>query len=211
MENTDFKDFDDVTCGVNPGKTMEHAQAALQFLDNKAAPDPRDLEEVLDVLAINANLAEEHGIARDAYNKAVIVKKGLYGDESSQVATALKDSGDMLTRIGDFEQAESVLGAALALWRKQVSYMNCMLGDTLDEVSVCIRERGDFAEARKYAEQATEALERSGIEKSSLIPALQNLGIILRALGEEDKAAKVEARVRELNEAFKAAHPGPKD
>jgi tetratricopeptide (TPR) repeat protein len=211
MENTDFKDFDDVTCGVNPGKTMAQAQAALQFLDKKAAPDPRDLEEVLDILAINANLAEEHGIASDAYNKAVIVKKDLYGTESSQVAAALKDYGDMLMRIGDFAQAESVLDAALAVWRKQVSSMNCMLGDTLDAVSVCIRERGDFVEARKYAEQAVEALERSRIEQSSLVPALQNLGIILRSLGETDEADRVEARVKELKKAFKEAHPRPKD
>jgi tetratricopeptide (TPR) repeat protein len=209
--STDFKDFADITCDVNPGKTMEHAQAVLEYLDRKAAPDPRDLEEVLDILAINANLADEHGIARDAYGKAIIVKKDLYGDESSQVATALKDFGDMLMRIGDFAQAESALDAALAVWHKQVSHLNCMLGDTLDAVSVCIRERGDFVEARKYAEQAVEALERSGIEKSSLVPSLQNLGIILRALGEEDEADRVESRVKELKKAFKEAHPRPKD
>ena len=211
MKNIDLNVFVDNSCGVNPGQTMEHAQAVLEYLNTKAAPDPRDLEEVLDILAINANLADEHGIARDAYNKAVIVKKELYGTESSQVAAALKDYGDMLMRIGNFAQAESVLDAALAVWHKQVSRMNCMLGDTLDAVSVCIRERGDFVEARKYAEQAVEALERSGIEQSSLVPALQNLGIILRALGEEDEADRVEARVKELKEAFKEAHPRPKD
>lgn len=178
-------------------EAVELLEQALELLPEDGRPSALRARVEND-LGVNLFATGDLERAAEVLGRAVERCRGL-GDVPPELAVAARANlAGVLTALGRHAEAAGLLDEALALERRGRNDPR-ELARLLNDRAVALFDLGRRAEAADTFREALEAAERAfGPEDPALAPHLTNLATALRALGREEEAARVEARLRAL-------------
>jgi eukaryotic-like serine/threonine-protein kinase len=136
-----------------------------------------------------------HRQALQLVERALAVRRGLYGAEHPEVAASLHEKGVLLYLAGEYDTAEPPLREALALRRKLLGTDHADVALSLTHVAELQRRRGSFPEAIALQREAVAIRQRVfGEESQSTGEALHNLAVFLRAGGQDEEVESLYRR-----------------
>ena len=162
---------------------------------------PMSLDDLGEILLEQGKYEE----SEDVYRKALDYREKIKGDSDKSVATSLINIGTLYLRQKKYSEAEamdkralSILGTALEKGELNDDDLFTFLraAKNLAEVNV---ETKNYAEAEKeYKFIIMEVEKLYGQQDSSLIEPLEEYAKLLRILNRSTEAARVEARIKQL-------------
>lgn len=210
MENGISKDgiFDWIEIAATEGRYASvevHALNLLQNLDNDPQTDPHMIEQALAILAAARQFGGKNQEADETFAQLVKLQEDLHGPNTLELGLTLRDWGNALFERNEYDRAEATLRRAADIIERHINRTLFNYGNTLDSLSVCLRETGRLDEALNSAERAVGIIEASvkSSEDLSLVLPLKNLQIILQALGhDQELIKKVESRIKKITDEF---------
>lgn len=153
--------------------------------------DPEILARMFDVLAeayLNLWNTEK---AEDLYNKALVIKQDIYGDDHIEISNSLHNIGHIYVQDGKFEEGDSLLTIALQIRRENLEANDPDIGLTLQRLGFLKQRTGDAEMAEKLYKEAL-AIFQSGSDEQSVMEAASltnNLGMIYEGRADYEQAA----------------------
>ena len=117
----------------------------------------------------------------------------------SDIAEALNELGSLRRLQGDYEEAEQLLHAAIAMWQKLPSHAR-EEARSLNELGVLLRQTGDLDGAQQRYDQAL-ALQRRTVQgdHEDTAEMLNNLGVVEQRRGNYNRAESLYTASYEMN------------
>jgi serine/threonine-protein kinase len=135
------------------------ARLASQELDDQPAVRAALLQAVGDVFLFH----EEVEPARKLLDEALVLRRGLGGEDDLEVAESLDSLGDLARREEDLDQALALAREALGIRRRLAGEPSAEVVASLIDVARVLHTRGEFVEAeRTYAEALGQARQLPG-------------------------------------------------
>jgi serine/threonine protein kinase/tetratricopeptide (TPR) repeat protein len=195
--------LEDMLQGVGPSVAIGRDTTILrEILDNTAAHVGKDFTNQPEVeVELRAILAESYlsigfphqaeSVAREGLQRA----QALYGEQNLVTARLLVDLGTARYWVEDADQALRFIRRGLAIQEQLLPHDHADIANTLDEFANTLRRFGKPSEAEGPQREALAMKRRLfGSQAPSLVPSLNNLGLILKDLHRLDEA---EAAYRE--------------
>jgi tetratricopeptide (TPR) repeat protein len=168
---------------------LEHALSLAEALHG------RDHAHVADALASLGSVLRELGDLPGALRharRALAVEEALHGSEGAEVATALVQLGSLLRDAGQLEEARRATERALAIDEALGPDHAPAVARDANELGGILRSEGDLAGARGCYARALAIVEER--RPSDLALRLNNLGLLLREMGELTEAETLARR-----------------
>jgi tetratricopeptide (TPR) repeat protein/predicted Ser/Thr protein kinase len=168
-------------------------QEAIDRLRRRDPGDPR-LEEPLRALGRIQTYTGNHARASTLLREVLAIALRHHGAQSWQVAEASDVLGYELLRQGNLPAADSLIGAALAIWRRLLQPDHPSLLWTLSNLAAVRRAQGNDAEAERLLKDVVAGQRRiypNG--HSELAHSLMELGMLLEAEGHYAEAESLTA------------------
>lgn len=106
-----------------------------------------------------------------------------------ELGTSLSNHGDLLRRIGQFEEANLVLVEAKSIYQELFNENNPVYGGILNNLAVSLEKIGNFSDAEKYYHKALNCYKQIHSPSHFSIATIRgNLGILLLKSGKYDEA-----------------------
>ncbi len=120
---------------------------------------------------------------------AISIREKIYGPGDSRLATPLSNLGAMQLSMGYLDEADKNLEKAMFIFEKTIIERSHKLGIVYINIGIISYKRGDYNKALNFLLQGLEVLKSDqSVNKSDLINAYDNLGLIYQALGMFDAA-----------------------
>jgi serine/threonine protein kinase/tetratricopeptide (TPR) repeat protein len=180
----------------DPGEAKGRNITARELLDKGAAKIEKELagEPAVQatMMTIIGRVYQSMGLYDDAaplLEKALGIRRGLFGEENVEVARSMFDLGSLLQAKGANDRAEPLYMSALEIQRKLSGDKSTDLAETLNNLGEIFQYRGDLEKATEYYRQAL-ALNRRllGSEHREIATNLSNLATVMAAKGDLDSA-----------------------
>jgi tetratricopeptide (TPR) repeat protein len=124
---------------------------------------------------------------------------GSGSDETWPLADKMADLARCLQALGDLPGARKTLEEAVKLVDRPTPESQTALASLLDELAETVVEQGDLAAARPLLERSLELRRKSmGNAHPDVGVALDNLALLLRALGKESEARAIDGQVQAI-------------
>jgi serine/threonine protein kinase/Tfp pilus assembly protein PilF len=201
-----IKFLQDALGGVRPSRALGRDTKMLREILDRTAPaianglkDQPELEA--DLRSTIGGVYRELGEYEKAVNmhqRALALRKRIFGEEHPAVADSLNDLGIAFYRQSNFAEAETNHLRALALRKKLYGGQHPKVAESLNNLANVLRDRGRLVEAETMFRNAL-AMRRSlfGIDNDETAESLDNLGAILSLQNKFDEAEKFQREALE--------------
>jgi tetratricopeptide (TPR) repeat protein len=126
-------------------QAAEVAERAMNAALDESDPDHPDIATALNNLAIVSKEFEEYEKAESLYNRALEIRKKLYGCEHKLVAQSLNNLGDLCLDKGGYARAEVFLSQALEIKQKVLGRSDPSVALTLNNIAMIHLNRKHYA------------------------------------------------------------------
>ena len=114
------------------------------------------------------------------------------------MARSLNNWAEMELLQGKASEAQAKLERALAIYAK-LGLKTSQVAETLHHLAVVYQVQGKYTAAQTHLQRALALWEKErGTDHPTLVHPLQNYAELLRQMGREEEATKVEARVKDI-------------
>ena len=121
------------------------------------------------------------------------------GQQSSDLAAALHDVGELYRVRGDVTTAEPYFWRALPVWAASVGATDPRMAMSLSSLALVFETRKDYAKAIPLVEQALNIREMAyGVDHPRLIPSLEQYAGLLRLVNRIEEAERIDARLTHI-------------
>ena len=203
-------------------RLLPHAMAAAGHAEQlELAPEAAG--RVLNQVGVYLQGRARFGDAKNAMERSLAIGEAAYGANHPTVAIRLSNLGSVLRDMGDLDGARSLLERALAIQEVEHGWNHTSVGAVLGNLGSVLQDlgdrdkvRGERDRARAHYEEARVRLERAlaiyeaeyGPDHRLVSTPLNNLGTILRNLGDLQGALEYHRRALEIDEAeYGPNHP----
>jgi len=140
--------------------------------------------------AITANLCDllgsvltekgDVGAAERQLMKSLSIRRKLFGDEHSDVATTYNHLGELHGKYkGDYTQAEEYLEKALRIQTTLTEHDNDDVAKSLNDLAMLFTEKGDYNRALEYLKKSYDIIDRVlGYQHPDMASCLSNIGYV---------------------------------
>lgn len=188
------------------GKTSEAEpifKEALEVREKAFGPDHPDVAQSLKSLAYFYLDNDKYDEAEPLYKRALSISEKTLGSDHISVASILGALAYICDKKGQYDEAANLYQRALAIREKYPDSYQLELSDTLFSLALMYHHRlNRLKEAEALYKRAIAIQEKVlSPDSSELIKTLKESVSLLRALGKENEALKLEARIKEAPEA----------
>jgi len=184
---------------------LEEAGSVRTLLERFAAPLPADLAAQPEVRAeVQGRVAElfsglgMYELAGSWLEQSVALRRQMYGEQSPEVAEALRQLAEHRLVTGKLAEAERLAGTALDVQRKVASDA-ASVAPFLSTEATILRMTGQYAPAEARLRQAVAAKETAlGNQHPEVADGLENLGAVLSLQGRYGEAETAMTRVLDI-------------
>lgn len=189
----------------------KHLRAAVEAGSRLTGADGRAAySQSLNKLARLLEERAEFEAAERYFREALDIRRELYGNEHTEVATILDNLGTLLYYMGRHREAEPQLREALAIRRRLLVAEHSEIASSLNNLAMVFSATGRLAEAEKlYSESLAMDRKLRGGDHPNIASTMSNLGIVRANRG---RFAEAEELQREALAMWKRVvgteHPG---
>ena len=125
------------------------------------------------------------------YQKALIIQKGLYGNEHVDIAITYNDIGEVLSKQGNYTQSLEIYNEILKSQKNIIEKNALIAATTFSNIGTLYVNLCDLKKALMYYKKVLNSNYYLAFnEKKDLATFLSNVGVLLMELGDIDKALK---------------------
>jgi len=133
--------------------------------------------------------------AKAQFQSALDLLRQVHQPPHADIAAGLKELGVTHQYLGDYEQADRLLGEAVAMF-DQLGDEGAYYANALNEYAMVCQEVGDYARAGRYFERARDLFVKiHGAEHEDVVTLTANLAVNAHYLGDLDQAETLYGQV----------------
>ncbi len=191
----------------DPSGAVHHLEAAVRSAGRLLGAADRLVADVEHDLGCSLVEAGDYRVGRECFERALVIRRGVFGPDHSLVADSLNDLGVMLFQAADFSEAKGHFEQALEIQIRINGEDHPDIARIRGNIGTVALRMGDFAGARKNFEGALDARIRSHGEGHPEVAAiLNNLGVVCLEAGEYAGARRHLLRALEIRRRVLGAH-----
>ncbi len=127
--------------------------------------------------------------ARSLHEEAMDIRRGLLGEDNTEVAESLYNLANVLEAQGDYNAAETLHRTSLALRRKLLGEYHLKVAESLDDLAWALYRKGNYDTAGTlYTEAFVIRRNLLGEEHEYIASSLNNLAQVFHETGKYDSA-----------------------
>jgi CHAT domain-containing protein/tetratricopeptide (TPR) repeat protein len=144
---------------------------------------------------------DRYGEAAEHHERAVEILEKVRGPEHPEVAEALEDLADAVSKLGEFDRARALYDRALAISEKSLGPQHHRVASILNKLGGSRLGRLDYEGALAYYDRARRTWKITrGRDHPDVAAGEQNVGLVLRMLGRHEEAIEHYERAIEIRE-----------
>ena len=131
----------------------------------------------------------QYNEAKEYHEKALIIKKKIFGEERADVAGSYNNLGNDYQHLGQYNEAKEYPEKALIINRKIFGEEHADIAGSYNNLGTVYRHLGQYNEAKEYHEKALIIKKKIfGEEHGDVAGSYNNLGSVYRHLGQYNEA-----------------------
>jgi tetratricopeptide (TPR) repeat protein len=177
------------------GEAKRYIVKALERFEQNQESDEELKAQLLSNLGVCHGFLGEDKLNLDYAEKALAIRKKLFGENHLSVADSLSNISNIYIRTEDYVRALEYGEKALAIRKKKLGEWNSDVADSLGNLSSIYRELGNYEQAFEYGEKALAIRKKElGEHHPNTAGSLNNLGNIYNKLGNYELALEYSER-----------------
>jgi tetratricopeptide (TPR) repeat protein/predicted Ser/Thr protein kinase len=186
----------------------DHAKATAMFRRALSIWDAYDLQKestrTLNDLGVSLMVQGLYNEAEAVLQRAVALRKSLWGQEDWPVAAPLNNLASLYTRMGKFKEAEQSIQESLRIMRKHYGEAHEDIASALLNLSKILRRVDKLDEAEKCCQQAIAMFQA---EHPNMASALETLAAVHLERGQLEEAERCMREALTLRRRLLREHP----
>lgn len=183
-------------------RAVELFQRGLRILEKSYGPDHPDVGLLLSNYAIKLDTKGDYERAEALYKRAADIREKTVGPDDV-LAQSLNNLGDFYLVRDEYDQAESYLQRALAIWTNVHGREHLRTTIALGNLGDLYRRKGDFARAEPLARETLEILQKVTHPNSHEVGgAHHGLGLLYLGMGDYLRAEQSLQKSQAILEPF---------
>jgi tetratricopeptide (TPR) repeat protein/CHAT domain-containing protein len=190
-------------------EVLKLAEENVALRERLTTDEEKDLANSLTNLGNILMRREDYERARQAYERALTIRKGVYGLEHQMTTSSLNSLANVHLLLGHFEEASSLYLQSLTIQEKILDPAHPDVSRTLGNLAALFLQTGEYDRATDFFQRSL-AIKEKVLEPGhpEIARTLSNLGIALTHGGDFDKARSVLERAMAIQEkSLGSEHP----
>ncbi len=180
-------------------EAMGYYDQAIPLLEKIHGPTHPGLLTLLNNTALMHKAAGELDESERLFKHALRISEKMHRLEHSDQALLLNNLGNLHTARGDYDQGEVLLRRALTMRENLFGPNHPDVAQSVSNIAVVHHYAGNTKQARKSYERALNILlKQSSLDADEIEIVTSNLCTLLRQIGADDEAARVQAHIDEF-------------
>ena len=138
------------------------------------------------------NITGKHNQAKEFHEKALMIRKKIFGEEHSSVATSYNNLAKVYYRIGEYNQAKELYEKALMIRKKIFGEEHSSVATSYNNLAGVYECIGEYNQAKELYEKALMIRKKIfGEEHSDVATSYNNLAGVYKCIGEYNQAKEL--------------------
>ncbi|CAH3174979.1 unnamed protein product, partial [Porites lobata] len=189
-------------------KMIPHCETLLKFMTSEFSSDQNsfkerftpflDLDIFIDWLSCCNNLAfvynslGKYNQAAELHEKALMIRKKIFGENHDDVATYCDNLASVYTRLGEYNQAKELHEKALMIRKKIFGENHAHVATSCNNLASVYTHLGEYNQAKELLEKALMIRKKIfGENHADVAACCNNLAFVYNSLGKYNQAAEL--------------------
>jgi tetratricopeptide (TPR) repeat protein len=178
-------------------ETISLYKRVLAILEAAPSTAPQKLAASLNNLALTFQAAQEYPVSEVLLQRAISIVEKLPPPQHDEVVTLMSNLAEIYGVQQKYAQSESLYRKALEIESHTISFSDARMAATENRLAALLRDQGKFEDAQPFVKDSLAHAEKTG-DVSILIPALNNMAMLYREMGQRSDAEALYQRVLDL-------------
>ena len=175
----------------NPSTAILFSTSACDFVQYASKTREGDLmkADVFDAHGETFSMICQYNEAKEYHEKALIIRKKIFGEEHADVATSYNNLGIVYRNLGQYNEAKEHYEKAVIIRKKIFGEEHAAVATTYNNLGIVYQDLGQYNEAKEHYEKAVIINKKIfGEEHAAVATSYNNLGGVSQDLGQYNEA-----------------------
>ena len=138
------------------------------------------------------NCLGEYNQAKELFEKALTIRKKIFGEDHADVATSYDNLALVYNRLGEYNQAKELHEKALMIFKKIFGEDHANVAKSYNNLALVYKSLGEYNQAKELYEKALTIFKKIfGEDHADVATSYDNLALVYKSLGEYNQAKEL--------------------
>ena len=149
----------------------------------------------------------EHNQAKELQEKAIVIRKKIFGEDHADVATSYNDLALVYDSLGEYNQAKELHGKAVIIYKRIFGEDHADVATSYNNLALLYNRLGEYNQAKELHEKAVMIYKTIfGEDHANVATSYNNLALLYNRLGEYNRAKQLHEKALVIRKKIFGEH-----